>query len=65
MDSKNNEQLELQLKNLENENKVLKLKMKEQSKNGKFFNDLYSLLENDKSESGSVEQENSVVLKLK
>lgn len=64
-ETKKIEQLELQLKNLENENKILKLKNKEQSNNGKFFNDLYSLLENEKSDQMSVEDDNPVILKLK
>ena len=67
MDSqiKNKDQLELQLKNLENENKVLRSKLKQQNSNGKFLNDLYSLLENDKNDGDSVNEDNSVILKLK
>jgi hypothetical protein len=63
--NKNTDQLELQLKNLENENKVLRSKIKEQNTNGKFLNDLYSLLENDKNDQDSENQDNSEVLKLK
>ena len=42
------ETLNLQIKNLENENTILRLKMQEQQKNGKFFNELYDMLGNAK-----------------
>lgn len=62
---KSSDELKLQLKNLENENKVLRLKMQEQNSNGKFLNDLYSLLENDKGDQSISLEENPIILKLK
>ena len=62
---KSSDELKLQLKNLENENKVLRLKMQEQNSNGKFLNDLYSLLENDKGDQSISLEENPTILKLK
>ena len=62
---KKQENMELQLKNLENQNKILRMKIQEQNSNGKFFNDLYSLLENDKTSQNSVSEENPVIVKLK
>jgi len=57
--------MELQLKNLENQNKILRLKMQEQKNSGKFFNDLYSLLEGDKNTHGDLSEENPIILKMK
>lgn len=62
---KTQESMELQLKNLENQNKILRLKMQEQKNSGKFFNDLYSLLEGDKNTHGDLSEENPIILKMK
>lgn len=62
---KSKESLELQLKNLENQNKVLRMKMQEQNSNGKFLNDLYTLLENDKTDQSISSDENPAIQRLK
>jgi hypothetical protein len=61
----NQESMELQLKNLENQNKILRMKMQEQNNSGKFFNDLYSLLENEKDSPGHSPEDTALLSKMK
>jgi hypothetical protein len=46
------EQLSLQVRNLMNENKALKLKVKENSSQGKMFDDLFHLLDDKEAQKG-------------